>query len=264
MRRTAAHARAPGRDHRLDRGSHIWNASPQKPNGIEILYHASDIHGETSDANDTRYNALDYGLSVVQPKTPAILRTLFDMSMAENKADLGARDMEARSQRESCSRPEALFVATDLATRQKAAVLGKVLGEDPDANQAVLAWTRRIRAKFGDRLPAIRQAIASGNPRELREARNLVLRERVGLIMDDSFVDAFDGCAKDNDPAVRSEVARTLGQSLFGFEGRGRPMRSACFSGSRKTRFRCSLPGRVFLAVACAAGMARRGRAAGS
>ena len=48
----------------------IWKASPQNPDAIEILYHAADFHSETV-ASDTRYNAVYYGLSVVQPKTPA-------------------------------------------------------------------------------------------------------------------------------------------------------------------------------------------------
>ena len=202
-------------------GSYIWNASPQNPDAIEILYHASDFSGHTFAANDTRYNAVYYGLSVVQPKTPAILRTLVDMSMAENKNDWGRVAWGARAQRdELLAYLKPYIAATDEATREKAAVLAKVLGGDPDAKQAVLAWTRkRIRAKLGDRLPAIRLAIASGSPRERRDALDLVFREQIGLIMDDSFVDAFAACAKDNDPAVRKEVARSLGLALLGFDG---------------------------------------------
>ena len=42
--------------------------------------------------------------------------------------------------------------------------------------------------------------------------------ERVGLIMDDSFVDAFAACAADKDPAVRKAVAQTLGSVGFGVD----------------------------------------------
>jgi C-terminal processing protease CtpA/Prc len=201
-------------------GRSIWNASPQDPDAIEILYHAADFRGKAADAYGTRYNAVYYGLSVVQPKTPAVLQTLVEMSLAE-KCDWGRVAWGARAQRdETLAYLKPFLDAEDEATREKAAVLAKVLGGAPDANEAVMAWTRKtIRAKFGDRLPAIRQALASGRPRERIEALDLALRERIFLIMDDSFVDAFGACAADKDPAVRKEVARSLGQSLFWFGG---------------------------------------------
>ena len=201
-------------------GGYIWNASPQNPDAIEILYHAADFRDKTVDQYDTRYNAVYYGLTVVQPKTPAILRTLVDMSMSE-KTDWGRVAWGARSQlAELLSYLKPYLAAEDEATRDKASVIAKVLGGEPDANAAVLEWTRKtIRAKFGARLPEIRKALEGGSPRERLEALKLVLFQRIGLIMDDSFVDAFRACAQDKDAKVRSEVARTLGSTLFWFGG---------------------------------------------
>jgi RNA polymerase sigma factor (sigma-70 family) len=201
-------------------GSHIWNVSPQNTDAIEILYHAADFRTDNVAANDTRYNAVYYGLSVVEPKTPAILRTLVDMGMAE-KNDWNRVAWGARSQRDELLEYVRPYrAAADQTTRETAAVLAKVLGGDPDADESMLDWTRKkIRAKFGDRLPAIRQTIAAGDPLERREALDLIFRERLGLIMDDSFVDAFAACAAHKDPAVRKDLARSLGVSLFGFDG---------------------------------------------
>jgi C-terminal processing protease CtpA/Prc len=200
-------------------GKHVWGVSPQNPDAIEILYHAADFHSAAV-AADIRYNAVYYGLSVIQPKTPAVLRTLVDMSM-EEKNDWGRVAWGARSQRdELLVYLKPYLAATDEATREKAAVLAKVLGGDPDANPAVLAWTKKkIRAKFGERLPALRQTLVAGDRAERLEALRVILFEQIGLIMDDAFVDAFAACAADKDPAVRKEVARTLGQARHGYDG---------------------------------------------
>jgi RNA polymerase sigma factor (sigma-70 family) len=205
-------------------GSFIWNAPRQDPDAVEILYHAADFRSASAAADVTRYNAVYYGLSVVQPKTPAVLRTLGDMCMIQ-KADWGRVAWGARAQRDELLREMKPYLAAALpATREQAAVLVKVLGGEPDANDAVLAWTRKtIRAKVGDRLPAIRQALATGDKRQRLEALDEILRERIGLIMDDSYVDAFAACAKDKDPAVRKQVCRTLGQAVWGFEGARKP-----------------------------------------
>lgn len=60
---------------------YIWNKSPQNPDAIEIMYHAADFSGESADPQGIRHYAVYFGLSVVQPKTPAILRTLVDLCM---------------------------------------------------------------------------------------------------------------------------------------------------------------------------------------
>jgi RNA polymerase sigma factor (sigma-70 family) len=198
---------------------HIWKAAQQNPDAIEIFYHAADFRSRHAD--HIRDTAVYYGLSVVQPKTPAILRTLVDMSMTETMTDWGRVAWGVQSQRDELpTYLKPYLTSGDEATREKAAVLANVLRGDPDANQAVTAWTKKtIRAKFGDRLPALRQAIAAGSPRERIAALNLLLFERIYLMMDASFVAAFTACAGDNDPAVRKAVAETLGTALMAFDG---------------------------------------------
>jgi RNA polymerase sigma factor (sigma-70 family) len=196
-------------------GSHIWGKSPQHPDAVEILYHAADFRTQSPAAGVTRYNAVYYGLSVVEPKPPAVLRTLVEMSMAE-KNDWGRVAWGARSQRDELLAYLKPYLADpEPATREKAAVLERVLSGDPDSGKAVLAWTRKkIRTQHGDRLPELRAALTSGESRERLETLQTFQRERIGLIMDDSFIDAFAACAGDKDPKVRSAVSRILGLEL--------------------------------------------------
>lgn len=51
---------------------YIWHEHPQNPGAIEIMYHAVPME---------RHYAVYFGLSVVQPKTPNILRTLAELCM---------------------------------------------------------------------------------------------------------------------------------------------------------------------------------------
>ncbi len=60
---------------------YIWGQSTQNPDAIELMYHAADFRGENADPSGARHAAVYFGLSVTQPKTPAILRTLAELAM---------------------------------------------------------------------------------------------------------------------------------------------------------------------------------------
>ncbi|MCH7559345.1 MAG: carboxypeptidase regulatory-like domain-containing protein, partial [Planctomycetes bacterium] len=68
---------------------YIWNKKPQNPEAIEIMYHAVPME---------RHYAVYFGLSVVQPKTPNILRTLAEICVQGE--DVGRITWGIRSQRE--------------------------------------------------------------------------------------------------------------------------------------------------------------------
>lgn len=59
---------------------YIWNKSPQNSQAIEIMYHAADFR-KAAEVYGVRHYAVYFGLSVVQPKTRAILQTLAELCM---------------------------------------------------------------------------------------------------------------------------------------------------------------------------------------
>ena len=181
----------------------IWSASPQDPAAIEIMYHASDFRGPFFDGLESL--PVYYGLSVVEPKPPAVLHALVDMCMHTNTpSDWGRVAWGARKQRaELLTYLKPYLAAADQPTREKAAMLKKVLAEDPDAPGAESDWlARQVQIKSGHRLPAIRQALVSGSAAERKSTLHATETE-LWRIMDDSFLDAFAKCAADGDPEVR-------------------------------------------------------------
>jgi len=198
--------------------TYIWNAASQNPDPIEIIYHAADHRGPIGDFGD--FSPVYYGLSVVRPKPPAVLRALVDLCMqTENRSNWRRIAWGAAAQRaELLSYLRPYLEAKDESTRDKANVLVKVLGEAPDQVEAVSAWIKRtIRAKSGHRLPSVKESLQKGSSRQRLEAIKLTLAEELCQIMDESFVEAFDACASDHDAAVLKELTRVLGVAQQGF-----------------------------------------------
>jgi len=103
----------------------IWNKQPQNPEAIEIMYHVTDIGEDYG----TGYYGVYFGLSVVQPKTPAILRRLADMAMASDNPNLLHRIAWGCT-----SQKDELLVylqpsvkSGDETVREKADVLGRIV-----------------------------------------------------------------------------------------------------------------------------------------
>ena len=198
---------------------YIWSASPQDPAAIEIMYHAADYRGPC--VHELESTPVYYGLSVVEPKPPAVLHALVDLCMhTTNPSDWGRIAWGARKQRtELLSYLNPYLAAPDQAMRERAAMLEKVLGEDPDHARAQEEWFKKqVQLKSAHRLPAIREALLSGSPAERKDALCATNTDMLWRIMDDSFIDAFIKCAADADVEVRKEVATTLGMFVrFGF-----------------------------------------------
>jgi RNA polymerase sigma-70 factor (ECF subfamily) len=193
---------------------YVWGKSPQNPAAVEIMYHAADFRGPNADPYGTRHYAVYFGLSVVRPKTPAILRTLAELCVrVDDPNDLsrvawGAEDQQA----EILAYLKPFLASQDPATREKAAVVEKILRGDLKAFEWADEQARkRARAKYGDKLPEIKKTLMGGNSFDRRETFRLIARERLDLIMDDSFVAAFRECADDKNPKVRSDVAVWVG-----------------------------------------------------
>jgi hypothetical protein len=192
----------------------IWNVSPQDPRAIEIMYHAADFR-KVAEVYGTRHYAVYFGLSVVQPKTPAILRTLAELCMrVDDPNDLERVAWGARAQREELLKYIRPFIKSkDADTRVKAEVVEKILNGQLKA----FVWAaeqakKRAKLKYSDELPRIKQTLLRGSSHERRDALMPVTGEQIALIMDDSFLPAFASCAEDADPQVRKYVAMLVGQ----------------------------------------------------
>ena len=194
---------------------YIWSASPQDPDAIEIMYHAADYRGPCLGWQSSA--PVYYGLSVVQPKPPAVLHALVDLCMhTTNTSDWGRIAWGARTQRaELLAYLKPYLAAADLATRENATVVEKVLSDDP---------ARAMRLKIGARnasgssqgIACLQSAAAlqSGRPDERIEALRVTMTEELFRIMDDTFVDVFRKCAGDPDVEVRRQLATAVGTAM--------------------------------------------------
>ncbi len=196
--------------------TYIWNAASQNPDAIEIIYHAADVRGPVGEFGDSA--PVYYGLSVIRPKPPAVLRASVELCMqTQNRSNWRRIAWGAAAERdELLSYLKRYLEAKDEATRDKSSMLLKVLGEAPDQVEALTAWIKKtVRAKSGHRLPSVKEALHKGGSRQRLEAINLTLAEELYQIMDDSFVEAFAACASDHDAAVRKELTRVLGVAPY-------------------------------------------------
>lgn len=194
---------------------YIWGKSPQNPEAIEIMYHAADFSGERADPYGTRHYAVYFGLSVVTNKTPTILRTLTELCMkVDDPNDLSRVAWGAKSQQtELLAYLDPYLKSEDAAVREKADVVRRIFTGELKA----FAWAterakKRAEEKFAGELPKIRETLKNGDSEARREVLRLVMRERIALIMDDSFIGAFSAAAGDPEPAVRNDVARIAGE----------------------------------------------------
>ncbi len=200
---------------------YIWFASPQNPDAIEIVYHASDFRGKDADPYGARKGAVHDGLAMVQPKPPAVLRTLVNLCMqVDDREDWDRIAWGTRSQRtEVLSYLKPYMAARDEATREKAALLVKVFDSVGVRYKAMGAWVEKsVRTKYGDRLPEFKSVLMRGASRERLDALERISRHWIGLILDESFIAAYRACADDPDVAVRRAVARTLNVLWFGID----------------------------------------------
>ncbi|TXT39065.1 MAG: hypothetical protein FD138_185, partial [Planctomycetota bacterium] len=193
---------------------YIWNKSPQNADAIEIMYHAADISGEHADPYGTRHYAVYFGLSVVEAKSPAILRTLAELSMrVDDPNDLDRIAWGTRKQQQELIEYLKPFLASkEEAVRAKAEVCQQIFQGELKA----FAWAAKqakVRAekKYASQLSAFKAVLESGSSEERRKTLDMIIAERIALIMDDSFVAAFAKCAADQDASIRESVAIVAG-----------------------------------------------------
>ncbi len=199
----------------------VWGASRQDPRAIEILYHASDHRGPL--VHFVESPMIYFGLMRVEPKTPAIVHAMVDWCMhVENSMDWEWVSLAVRkdpAQAKAFLRP--YLDSDDKMIRARAAVVAKFLDHDPGRHEANLAWAReRARAKSGYLLPRIEKALRTGTSRERIDAMERAGRERLDLLMDESFAPAFRAAAGDESPFVRERTIEFLARFSGWDEGR--------------------------------------------
>lgn len=193
---------------------YIWNKNPQNADAIELMYHAADFSGEDANPSGARHSAVYFGLSVTQPKTPAILRTLAELAMrVDDPSDLGRIAWGASNQKTELIEYLKPFQDSDDETiRIKAEVCRKIFNGELKA----FAWAaeqaqQRAKDEYGDQLPELREVLMSGSSDERFQALQTILEKRIALIMDDSFLAAFAKCAEDTNPRVRVQTTIIAG-----------------------------------------------------
>jgi hypothetical protein len=193
--------------------SYIWNKSPQNPEAIDLMYHAA---GSTN--REISYNAIYFGISTVRPMTQPILRALVDIGMntedpntlsrivwagSANKADL-ARYLQPH------------LDSLDPKRRERAEDLAKIFSGELNAFVWAEAHAKSVAAqKFTDRLPELRETLLTGNSAARRETFDFIDKERIALIIDDSFIPAFEAAASDSDPKVRKAATITISRWIW-------------------------------------------------
>lgn len=188
----------------------IWNQPSQDPRAIDLMYHAAGSKNPS-----VQNHAIYFGLSVVRPLTGPILRTLAEAAMDSRDPNLLSRvAWGAAAKKERLISYLAPFLeSSDSETREHAEVLRRVFSGELEA----FAWAKeqarlRAEASYSDQLPEIRRRMADG-PSALRlETLQLIQRERLALIMDDSFILTFQAAADDPEAKVRSLLATIAGE----------------------------------------------------
>lgn len=186
---------------------YIWNKKPQNPQAIELMYHATQLD---------QGSAIYFGLSVTQPKTPAILRTLAEIGMqTSDPNDLDRIAWGCASQKgELLSYVTPFLVRGAPETRQHASDFSRMIRGELKAFEWAAARARaRAGSQFGARLPELRQQLLHGDT-AVRKQAMATLSQGAMMLVDDSFIEPFAAAAQDPDPELRAEIARLAGNAL--------------------------------------------------
>ncbi len=193
----------------------VEGQSPQDPDAVEIMYHALDLDPEQEGGAEARSAAIRFGVSVVRPLSPNLLRALAALSIVSEDGDDLSRIVWAIAEQ----RETAMAMLDDYADHTKSVDHEKVTVVRRLWNRELKAhdWVRdlkqaRARETLGDELPKILEHLASGTSKSRRQALEFILRNEVLSILPESALAGFAACASDVDPGVRALVARLVGE----------------------------------------------------
>ena len=191
---------------------YIWHMSPPELAAVDILYCASFD-------SDVMYNAFYYGLTVVKPKSPEVLKRLADLAIQGYGVGRTAWGVWAvHDQREEfISLLEPYLDSNDPTERQQAQNIIRVIeGKsrrvyDTGRGETKPEDIEKTMKDFGDKLDRVRQVLLTG-----ASASRLAEFERISSLgifhlFDDTFIPAIEACADDESPKVRIKTAEIAG-----------------------------------------------------
>ena len=188
---------------------YIWGKSPQDPRAIDLMYHAA---GSTN--RETSYNAIYFGLSTVRPMTEPILRTLVDISIKSQDPNTLSRVAwgGATHKDRLLFYLQPYLASKDPAIREHAQTLDQIFSGKLKA----FAWAAEVarkqaEAKYSNRLEEFRTALEKGDSAKRHETLELIQRDAIASIMDESFIPAFAAAAADPDYKIRDSIATITG-----------------------------------------------------
>ncbi|MFC1738394.1 M56 family metallopeptidase [Planctomycetota bacterium] len=195
-------------------GKYIWHKEPDDTQAIDIVYH-------TSFSPEYKYYAVYSGLSVTNPKSKRVLKRLVDLAMEPHQLGRilwGVK--QSKQEDEFMDLLEPYLQASDVEKRERAEIVAKALRGEIDAGKWEREWnqkqqTERTIREFSDDLSRVKKTFLNGTSEERLEAIKFINRNLVSLTHDESFIQALDMCAQDDDANVRAGVASILGNNYI-------------------------------------------------
>jgi hypothetical protein len=187
---------------------YIWGKEPKNKKVVELVYYAS-FDAELTDIS------VYYGLSVAgDQQSGKVLKRLVDICMSDIYT--GRILWGTKGKHESMVQYLKPYLNhVDVRVRERAAILEKVFRGEANYEEWEAEQFRRTRQeKFGEKLGAIRAVLLKGSSRQRRDVFGLAKREGLGVLFDESFVEALKACLRDRDPVVK-EMAIGFGRELL-------------------------------------------------
>ncbi|MHC5060467.1 MAG: HEAT repeat domain-containing protein [Planctomycetota bacterium] len=187
---------------------YIRGSGPKNKKAVELVYHASF----DSDLTDI---SVYFGLSVAgDQQSKMVLERLVDLCMSDiytKRILWGTRGKHNKM----TPYLKPYFNNADEQIRERAIMLEKVFRGEVNYEQwEAEQFKKQRQEQYSNKLPTIRTVLLKGNSRQRRDVFGLITRAGLGVLFDDSFVEAFKACLKDKDPVVR-EMALGFGSDLL-------------------------------------------------
>ncbi len=192
---------------------YIWGKEPKNKKAVELVYYAS-FDAELTDIS------VYYGLSVAGDRQSGkVLKRLVDIWMSDIYA--GRILWGTKGKHESMVQYLKPYLNhADGRVRERAAILEKVFrGEVNYEEWEAEQFKKKRQAEFGDKMGTIREVLLKGSSRQRREVFAQIKRYRLGVLFDESFVEALKVCLRDRDPVVKEMALGLGGEQLCRADG---------------------------------------------
>jgi hypothetical protein len=183
----------------------IWAAREQNADAIELIYYASYD-------SQLAGNAIYYGLSVIRTeKSPRILKRLVELCMIDHSVSRilwGTRG----NHEQMVPYLQPWLEHSDPLIRGRATVMRDVLqgrlNYDQFQKQNKFEYNKTL---LGDKIPLIRQVLATGSSFQRRELLDQIRRRDLTSLFDESFREPLLACLSDGHPEVRCRAIEFSG-----------------------------------------------------